>query len=656
MGSVTFFIISTSGALLLAVIVFVVWRHCSDKRKRQSATDELPPNEESEAKANPEAKAAEEACRKAEAQLQQLAEERQRRAAEEMARQEAEVVRLADGQRLAEENARVEAEAKAREDGQRQARAEASAREAEARRQAEAEATARAEATANAEAEALEQARLKAVPEVKRQAEKREAEEKAAAEAEDARRKAEAEIRAQAEAKTKAEVGGDAGRVPAGYAFSNSKPGKSRKRERKKRDSNLRERPLEIRVTAHPDHHGFCTFSILAKRPTQSPPELNVRCGNEGVALIEYNEAWYEAAATDDLMAWLSGVVFTDKRKGDSRYSWQLSSRPLHVLAVQQGFGNLVSTTRLCVARKHLILCRADFVRRVQHVLDEVGCHPVESRGEDFGAPSGWVFLWPVVPFQPRPPVEGDDILNALRPQPELDLVLEGGIWLHDSTWLVGYPPRITISGVRPVDQLVHINGMPAVESGNGSYSTPGYDKPGDYSVWCAGKTRRYSIAEPQAKCDRWEPHTYHGGSVCGALVTTSRDASQLPVTVPASNPVLIGSVPGQVFFCPPQVGTEWTGFVPFPVVWALPADPLRCDRSVRKVVLVTRLTPKVSSARVERPRKTDSSCWLWCKSIRDCRRKGLALSPRDEEVEALWRAYLVRAGGRLRSWTKHGE
>lgn len=459
----------------------------------------------------------------------------------------------------------------------------------------------------------------------------------------------------ESETKPKDEASGDADRVPKEYEFPTPKPGKNRKRDRKKRDSNLRQRPMEILVTAHPDHHGFCTFSILAQRPTDSPADLKVRCGNESVTLIEYNEAWYEAAATDELVSCLSGVVFTDKRKGDSHHSWQLSSRPLHVLAVEQGFGSLVSTTRLCVGRKHLVLCRADFVQEVQRVLAEVGCPAFESHGEDFGAPSGWVFLWPVTPSQPRPPVEGDKILNALRPQPDLDLVLEGGVWLHDSTWLAGYPPQITVSGVRPPDQPVHINRVPALEREDGSYSTPGCDKPGDYAVWCAGKSRGYSIAEPQAMCDRWEPHSYHGGSVCGALVTTGRDASRPPVTVPASNLVLIGAEPGQVFYCPPQVGTEWTGFVPFPVVWALPADPLRCDRSLRKVVLLTLLAPKASGGRVERPRKTDSSCWRWSKAIRDCRRKGLTLSPGDEGAEALWWAYVARAGGRFRRRQKHG-
>jgi hypothetical protein len=646
MGSVTYLIIAGSGTLILAVIVFLVWRHCGNKRERQSATDELRRNEESEAKAQAQAKADEEARRTTEAQSQRLAEER--RAAEEKASQEAEVIRLAEAQRLAEEKARAEAEAKAQEEARRRAKAEVRAR-------------AEAEAKAKAEAEAREQARLAAETKAKRLAEKRIAEEIAAAEAkarEEARRKAEAETkaRAEAEAKAKAEVGGDADRVPKEYKFPTPEPGISRKRERKKRDSNFRERPFEIRVTAHPDHHGFCTFSILAKRPTQSPPELNVRCGNESVALIEYNEAWYEAAATDELMAWLSGVVFTDKRKGDTQHSWQLSSRPLHVLAVEQGFGSLVSTTRMCVGRKHLVLCRAHIVQEVQRVLAEVGCPGFVSHGEDFGSPNGWVFLWPVTPSQPRPPVDGDETLNALRPQAELDLVLEGGVWLHDSTWLEGYPPQITVSGVRPPDQPVHINRVPALEHEDGSYSTPGCDKPGDYSVWCAGKSRSYSIAEPQVMCDRWQPHSYHGGSVCGALVTTSRDASQPPVTVPASNSVLIGAEPGQIFYCPPQVGTEWTGFVPFPVVWALPADPLRCDRSVRKIVLLTRLTPKASDGRIGRPRKTDSSYWRWSKAIRDCRRKGLALSPGDEGAEALWWAYVVRAGGRLRRRQKRGH
>ncbi len=416
--------------------------------------------------------------------------------------------------------------------------------------------------------------------------------------------------------------------------------------------SGTRVQPLEVRINAQLDRHGFCTFRLLAQRPAGFPEELHVGRESTMVAFFEWNEEWYEVEPAGDLSEWLGGVLLTSKLKSQSGSSsaWQLSSRDVHILAAQQGFAGSTSTPRLCLGRKHLVLCRSSRAGEVDRVLAACGCGNISPWGEEMGAPGDWVFFWPVEPTQSVAPVPGDEILNILRPQTELELVLEGGVCLLASVWLAGHPPLIRVIG--GIGQPVLIDSQPAVRDTEGFYTVSGCFEPGPHMVWCEGKSRSYSIEEPNCSWESWEAHSFVGGTICGALSARVHDARDSPLTLSLRNPVLVGALPGQIIQLPAGPGAEWTGFLPFQAVWALPDDPLHCNQGSSRVVLVNSIEPQFGNVD-ERQLFGGTRESRWCQAIQDCRRKRLKVVP--DEATGLWRAYNLLARDLSRRFKQHG-
>jgi hypothetical protein len=418
------------------------------------------------------------------------------------------------------------------------------------------------------------------------------------------------------------------------------KPKSSRANEK---GSNRSTHPLEIRVRAAIQRHG-CKFTLLAERPIGAPPEIEAESSQNVTLLFESgDERWYEVDASD-LSASLSGMLLVSQHGASVQYRWQISSRDLHLLSFQQGFPGPVSTSRMQMNAKHVVLCRNELIPAVQQALLEAGCGGIAPGGVEAGAPQGWSYFWPATPTQTAPPLPGNDILNILRPQPELEFLLEGGIWLSNNRWLAGYPPTIRTTGVRPDTEPVRIDGEIATHSPDAGYTTPGYADATEHphQLWCAGITKTYSIIAPSPQWDRWDAHGFPSGNVCGAIGTTRRDQRWKAVTVPSTNPVLIGEEPGQIFHCPIQPGDEWTGFVPFDPVWAVPLDPLHCDRNVCGIILLSGRPPK--KVRVPSAARARSRIRSWSQAIRNCRRKGLKLADSTELPSKLWFAYLAEA------------
>ena len=63
------------------------------------------------------------------------------------------------------------------------------------------------------------------------------------------------------------------------------------------------------------------------------------------------------------------------------------------------------------------------------------------------------------VPQRPVPLSSDADILNVLRPVPEIEIALEGGIRLAYNSWLLGHPPAIRIYGAPEHTESVLIDG-----------------------------------------------------------------------------------------------------------------------------------------------------------------------------------------------------
>lgn len=417
-------------------------------------------------------------------------------------------------------------------------------------------------------------------------------------------------------------------------------PGKTQRKKASRVGVRNQEQDLELRVRAVSDRHGFCRFQIVGRRPTGAPTELEARGRRRTVALSEVADDWYGVTESNDLAVVLEHGIRLSASFGEGgEVSWALRGRDLYVLAGLQGIFGFVSTARLSIGEEQIVLCRETRGAEVRTILAEAECDGVQVHGTDDGAPSGWVFFRPANPSRSVPQVPGDDILNLIRPIPDIEVRLEGGLWLRGSSWISGYAPKIHVAGELPPGTEVLIDDEAAQEREPRVYATSGSERPGDHVVWCAGRSASYEICEPDI---RWQEPDADDSSrrVCGAVAAEVGNGHDTLVTVPTSNPVLIGANPGEVFRCDRRPGKLWTGFIPFRVSWALPEDALHCDRSLRRVLLMNPLSPVHSIMPTCRKMSVSTRVFQWCQAIRDCQRKGLALSPADPVSEQLWREY----------------
>lgn len=415
-----------------------------------------------------------------------------------------------------------------------------------------------------------------------------------------------------------------------------------------------RGQPLEVSIQAIFDRHGFCQIRLLGQRFPDSEQEIEVSSGRKDFVLSAYGDAWYEINAGERLSELLSEGFQFSARDSGTQSSWRLSGRDVYVLAGYHGLAGSVSTTWLRIGREdQVVLCKAGRAEEVRAVLDQAGCGQLEAHREDYGAPAGWVFFRGVKPLRTLPHSSGNDILNILRPLPEVEIELDGGLWLYDSVWLTGFPPKISVSGDIPPHTEVRIDNHPAVLQANGGFIASGWDGDGNHIVWCGGTQAKYSIASPSPGWDLWQPYDYADGTLCGAIATP-RHAAQL-VTVPTTNRVLLGAKPGEVFRCEARAGTEWTGFVPFEVVWAVPDNALHSDKNLHRVRLIAPISPGQQVETRTSRRKERLTIWRWCQAILDCKRKGLLIWPIDSETERLWQNYSLLARAIWRTLRQHG-
>lgn len=437
-----------------------------------------------------------------------------------------------------------------------------------------------------------------------------------------------------------AEEGTEDESAPARYRAPGLGPGKAQRRKSARPGATNQNNVLEMRIRAISDRHGFCRFQVVGRRPDGAPEELEARGGRRTVVLSEVADDWYQVGDLNDLPSVMErGCKFSASYVEGEEITWELRGRDLYVLAELHGLFGFVSTPRLSIGEKQIVICRKGRAAEVQAIMAGAGCDGLQVYGEDHGAPAGWVFFRPVNPCRSIPQAPGDDILNVIRPIPDVEVRLEGGLWLRNSCWIVGYPPRVRVVGEMPPGTEATIDGEKATEREQGIYVTGSSERVGSHIVWCAGKSARYEICEWDVHWEEWQADGF-ARCVFGAAVAQSGNACETLVNVPTSNPVLIGANPGEVFRCDARTGKQWSGLVPFPVCWALPEDALHCDRSVRRVLLVTPIPPVPAKAPTHWNKRQRASALLWCQAIRDCQQKRLALMPADEASEDLWREY----------------
>lgn len=590
------------------------------------------------------------------AHLQAEAEERSRKEAEAT-----ENARLAEEQRLAAEKRNAEAEAKRL--AEEIALAESQAREA-ARLKAEAETKQRAEA------EAREKARL-AAEKAQRAEENREAEERARAEAE-AREKARIaaeEARRQADEKVEEERTTDepvieppsqpqkADETPRPPTYRPTAPSATTTPSRARVETGSRTTPttngdLRLRVQLVFGRGGIVRNLALAPDRRDGMPSEIEATGTQGeLHLTELREDCYEPVALSDAgNALLQGIEW--RGRGDARrWRWVLGGRELYVLAPGDEFGlhGFVSTARLWLNARHVVLATTRLREEVLTALAEAGCGtPEVSDSTNSGVPSGWLLFRDVTPTRAVPMRDDRDILNSLRPAHEIEPHFVGGIRLERNTWLAGFPPRIRFTGEFANGFQVKIDGHLAQAASDGAFEAMGWDSEGEHRLWFGDRAETYSLWKMDEAWEHWPAHDFGtGAAICGAGTSQLDATRRRQVRVPVSNLLLIGALPGEIFHCQSRSDVRCETIltmVSFMPVWALPLDPAHADKESARILLFHASEPLTDIQMPMGNRAATHKLRVWISAIREAGCKGLALAPADEQTKALWRRYRVMA------------
>ena len=416
-------------------------------------------------------------------------------------------------------------------------------------------------------------------------------------------------------------------------------------------NSGRRERSLSIEVRLRFERGGSCVVSIIPSRSPGAPADPIVASASGPLELQAMQDEWYQDIVPENIGQILcEGAIWSQV---DGSGKWSLSGRELYVLGERLDLSGWVSQPCLKLGRKHVILCTEQVLPAAEHALCETGAENSVALDASFGSPAGWVVIRDVVPVRSVSPSDQADILNALRPLPQLEICLEDGIRLEYSKWLGGYPPIIRVYGYPDHTPEVRIDGSTAFCGDDGGYRVPAWDAIGAHTVWCAGMSKSYSIVPFEASWDWWDAYTFpvapgsvHCISICGPLV---RDASgshhdwKAAIQVPETSSVIIGAAPGEhtlAIRASEVLGMPCFASPSFCPVWALPRNPLRCSKQTTRVVFLGEYREPISTLAsrpvVQRHPGTDT----WTRVILDANRKGLAVEPDSERVRRLWRLY----------------
>ena len=421
--------------------------------------------------------------------------------------------------------------------------------------------------------------------------------------------------------------------------------------------SRARGQPVAIEVRVLFQRGGCCSVSLLPKRLPGLPEELVAASEAGDVELVALQDEWYQDVVPNSLAEILrTGLVWNDP---DTGQEWLLSGREVFVLAHGTTHRGFVSCPRLALGRNHVVLCIATRLSAVGDALRAAGCAGWDQLGEDDGAPPGWRVLRQVVPQRPVPLSTDADILNVLRPLPEIEIGLEGGIRLAYNSWLYGHPPAIHIYGRPEHTESVVIDGQEAAGSELDAYTAPGWEDEGKHYISCSSTNRSYSLVRCETNWTYWPAYSYslrsvngegHEFEFCGPLVrpvtTNVRRAQRQVVQIPPTNPVLLGASPGEVFFAHRRLevwGAQCFGVPPFDPLWALPAEPLQCNKRTHRIMLVGEPTTGIRDA-ILQAAKGSRDLERWCRLVLDASRKGLAVEPATPATLSLWREYKQHA------------
>jgi hypothetical protein len=304
-----------------------------------------------------------------------------------------------------------------------------------------------------------------------------------------------------------------------------------------------------------------------------------------------------------------------------------------------------------------VVLATTAYEDEVWKSLEEAGCEPPEVWDDSVpGVPHGWRLFRGVKPMHAVPARNEAHLLNALCPLADVEPHFIGGIRLEGRNWLSGYPPRIRFTGERDDSFRVKIDDQDAHPTDDGGFEAPGWDNVGEHCLWFGGQSRTYALRVMDEAWECWQAHDFGiGAAICGASIQRLDNQRWHQVRVPSTNPLLVGAVPGQVFCCHPRDDVRCEtllALVPFPPIWALPIDPIHCDKRSSRVVMLRAMEPVGNTADFKGDRFAVRAVAKWIAAIRDAGRKQLQLAVASDNSGILWQRYRALAkqiGRRMR-------
>jgi hypothetical protein len=415
---------------------------------------------------------------------------------------------------------------------------------------------------------------------------------------------------------------------------------------------------VELRILFERGGH-HCTVSLLPVRPQGVPEECTLSSATGSIDLVALEEEWYQDVVPENIGSLLrTGFVWMDDSTGQE---WMLAGREIFVLAKGTKHRGFISCPRLVLGREHVVLCTTTRLSEVERILTEAGCGRWSHWGESDGAPAGWTVLCErdnaghvrgLVPRNPLP-LDGADILDVLRPLPEIEIVLEEGVRIGYNSWLSGEPPTVRIYGDVEGTQTVLIDGHEATRSAQGAYTAPGWDESGVHHVWCGGITSKYSLITGESNLRPWSAHSFGRVTICGPLVRpfTDDDPSDRNdrhvIEIATTNPILLGAQPGEIVIASPRrdvLGARCITSPSFYPIWALPAQPLHCDKESTRVLLIGDVVAPRTDPVPRGRRNGAPAVEHWWRVILEASQKGLLVTPGTAAATGLWNQYKRRA------------
>lgn len=432
------------------------------------------------------------------------------------------------------------------------------------------------------------------------------------------------------------------------------------------------ERALPIHVRLLMERGGFCRLTLIPRRATEMPFELEVDAEGKPLTLSQSQEDWFDDVCPEKLGDCLhDGTAWSATLAEGPSFRWVLSGREVFVLGHHDNLAGFVSKAKVSLHQAHIVLCTESHLPKVMQVISEGGSPAPVVLGRELGMPDGWVGLHGVIPRIPIASTEGPDILNVLRADADVEILLEGGIRVARSAWLLGHPPQIRILGQLASGDESSVDGIATQRDAAGYIEVDGIGKLGDHNVACGNLSRSYRVVEGLEQWQPWEAYSWPVGAnhpiICGPLVRPSQTVpiGNRTLLLPITNGLVLGASPGEIFRCDSRAdvaAAQCVAFPSFDPIWALPATILHCDKQTINVLFlgdlhkVDSLGPHSQSRQIEAlegaqaRRKKRREIALWCSAIRDAGRKGLLTQPTLEGVASLWRQYKKYAKSLRRS------